>query len=115
MVVGRHWAAIIIIICTDVSPTRCGRSARKMKDPTGLARAKVKGVRRALGSDSGRMNQPYMATARHSPADTQNGRRGLMSPSRPPSVGPTRKPMAKAAPVQPKAPARSSGGMTSAI
>ena len=53
--------------------------------------------------------------ARLKEADTQNGNRGLMLVSTPPSAGPTMKPMPKAAPIIPYDRARFSGVVTSAM
>ena len=49
------------------------------------------------------------------PPATQKGRRGLMLPRRPPTAGPRTKPMPKAAFNMPKAAARRSRGVTSAM
>src|SRR4030088_1948806 len=64
--------------------------------PTGLALRQRNGPRRSFGSDSGRISRPYRVLAKLKPAATQNGSRGSMPPSRPPSAGPRMNPPPKA-------------------
>ncbi len=72
-------------------------------------------MRRSFGSDSGRTNSPYRNATPLRQAATQNGARGESSPNTPPRTGPSTKPPLNAAPINPYARARCSGGVMSAM
>src|SRR5882757_9060419 len=86
-----------------------------MRAPRGLAFFHENGTRFSLGNDSGSTKSPQHTLANAMNAEAQNGSRGEMAPSRPPSAGPTTNPTPKAAPMIPKLAARSSGGVMSEI
>src|SRR5690349_19251629 len=103
---GNATCAILLKKLTHASPHSSACERNKMNAPRGLAFCQENPTRRSRGKDSGNTNKPYIALARLNPAATQNGSRGLMLPSNPPSAGPTTKPAPKAAPNIPNLAAR---------
>ena len=81
----------------------------------GLARRHENAERRSFGSDSGSTISPNAKFARLNAAETQNGSRGLIEPSRPPNTGPVTNPTPKQIEISPNRAARFSGGVMSAI
>src|SRR5580692_11157777 len=94
-------------------PASIGCERSSLSAPKGLAFFHWNGVRLSLGNDSGRTKRPQHTLASAKKAEAQNGARGEMAPRKPPSAGPSTKPMPNAAPISPKLAARFSGGVTS--
>src|SRR5271165_4104790 len=97
------------------SPASIGCERNCFRAPKGLAFFHWNGTRLSLASDSGSTNRPQHTLASAKQAEAQNGARGEMAPRKPPSAGPSTKPMPNAAPISPKLAARFSGGVTSDI
>src|SRR5487761_1983692 len=92
-----------------------GGERSRTRAPIGFAFLHENATRLSTGSDSGSTNQPQRTLTKARTAEAQKGSRGETAPSTPPSAGPSTKPMPKAAPINPKLAARSSGGVTSAM
>src|SRR2546427_619700 len=111
---GRTWNARKFRNVTPASPRSPGWLRSREREPSGFADRTENGFRVALGSDSGRTRSPYAALPNDITAAAQNGRRRLIPPRSPPRAGPMMKPTPHAAPTMANAPARRSGGVTSA-
>ena len=111
---GSTWWATCQTNSEVANPVTAGNFRSCSIVPRGLARRRSKGRRDPVESDSGRTKKPSVTFTSANPAAAKKGARGPSVPSRPPTAGPTMKPLPNAAPTRPKFCARFSGGLTSA-